>query len=180
MGNGIGGHHSAHMASDDWITPREIIAALGPFDLDPCASATQPWPTAEHMLTVKDNGLLHIWSGRVWLNPPYGLEAAQWLQRLADHGNGIALIFARVETDMFFRWVWERACGLLFIRGRLYFHRPDGTRAPYNSGGPSVLIAYGHQNVERLAVCGIGGQLVRLPNHRFHLTRRSSPRRRLD
>ena len=55
------GHHSAHMASDDWITPREIIAALGPFDLDPCASATQPWPTAEHMLTVKDNlSLIHI------------------------------------------------------------------------------------------------------------------------
>ena len=34
----IGTHHTRHKwATDDWITPPEIIAALGTFDLDPCA-----------------------------------------------------------------------------------------------------------------------------------------------
>jgi hypothetical protein len=138
------------------------LAKLGTFDLDPCASLTQPWPTAVKSYTVKDNGLLQVWQGRVWLNPPYGLIATQWLRRLAEHGNGIALIFARVETDMFFSQVWERADALRFIRGRLYFHRPDGTRAPYNSGAPSVLIAYGLENASALRDCGIPGQFIRL------------------
>jgi hypothetical protein len=31
--NGIGGHQSAKMINDEWITPPEIIKALGPFDL---------------------------------------------------------------------------------------------------------------------------------------------------
>jgi hypothetical protein len=110
--------------------------------------------------TICDNGLLRDWYGRVWLNPPYGLEAARWLRRLADHGNGIALIFARVETDMFFRWVWDRADAVLFLRGRLYFHRPDGQRAKHNSGAPSALVAYGEDNIFALKRSNIAGHLI--------------------
>jgi hypothetical protein len=33
-------------ATDDWLTPPDIIAALGPFDLDPCSPETRPWDTA--------------------------------------------------------------------------------------------------------------------------------------
>lgn len=164
MGNGMGGHQSASMKSDDWITPQPIINALGPFDLDPCASVTQPWTTASVQYTVKDDGLSKPWFGRVWLNPPYGRETTKWMKKLATHGNGTALIFARVETEMFFRCVWREATGLLFIRGRLYFHRPDGERAPHNSGAPSVLVAYGDYNMERLirARSYIPGRIVYL------------------
>lgn len=31
-------------ASDEWYTPREIIEALGEFDLDPCAPMHPLWP----------------------------------------------------------------------------------------------------------------------------------------
>lgn len=31
-----------HGASDVWLTPPEIVADLGPFDLDPCAAVGQP------------------------------------------------------------------------------------------------------------------------------------------
>lgn len=34
-------------ASDEWYTPREIIEALGEFDLDPCAPMHPLWPTAQ-------------------------------------------------------------------------------------------------------------------------------------
>ncbi len=77
MGNGIGGHQSARMGSDDWITPQNILAALGPFDLDPCASITQPWPTAKRQYTISDNGLMLPWDGRVWLNPPLRVRGSQ-------------------------------------------------------------------------------------------------------
>lgn len=147
---GIGGHQSHRMLKDEWLTPPELLAKLGPFDLDPCAPVSPPWRTAAKQFSVIDNGLLQPWSGRVWMNPPYGREAAQWLDRLASHGDGLALIFARTETDMFFEQVWKRADALLFLRGRLHFHHVDGRRADHNGGAPSVLIAYGQRNADCL------------------------------
>jgi len=35
--NGIGSHQSARMMKSEWLTPPEIIQALGPFNLDPRA-----------------------------------------------------------------------------------------------------------------------------------------------
>jgi hypothetical protein len=155
--NGMGSHQSARMDKDEWLTPPEIIKALGPFDLDPCAPEVRPWDMATHHFTVRDLGLIKPWAGRVWLNPPYGTQTGLWLQRLAEHGNGIALTFARTETEMFFSQVWHKADALLFIEGRLYFYHVDGTRAAANSGAPSVLIAYGKENTDKLKTSGLRG-----------------------
>lgn len=153
----MGGHQSARMLKDEWLTPPEIISKLGPFDLDPCSPGTRaPWKTASNHYTVEDDGLSRHWFGRVWLNPPYGRETGTWLAKLAEHGNGIALTFARTETEMFFREVWSKANALVFIRGRLHFYHVDGRRAKANAGAPSILIAYGEENVEKLRSCGIG------------------------
>lgn len=160
--SGMGGHHSALMGKDEWLTPPEILRALGPFDLDPCAPIVRPWEMAAKHYTKLDNGLQQPWEGRVWCNPPYGLEAERWLARCADHGNAIALIFARTETEMFFSRVWEAADGLLFLRGRLYFHHVSGERAGANAGAPSVLVAYGKDNYEALWGSKIDGHRVRL------------------
>ena len=80
---------------DEWLTPPEIIKALGSFELDPCSPINRPWDTAAKHYTIEDNGLSLPWHGRVWMNPPYGDATEMWMQRLAEHGNGIALIFAR-------------------------------------------------------------------------------------
>lgn len=163
---GIGGHQSARSRTDEWLTPPSIIDALGgasSFDLDPCSPIERPWPTARRHLTIEDNGLIQRWEGRVWLNPPYSSTViGAWLGRMAEHDCGVALIFARTETDAFFRFVWESASGLLFIRGRLNFHLVTGERAIANSGAPSVLCAYGRRDAEVLAACPIGGQFVPL------------------
>ncbi len=158
----IGGHHNPIAKSEVWLTPPYILQALGQFDLDPCASVDRPWPTATHHYTVEHDGLAQPWQGRVWMNPPYGQKIAFWLRRLADHGNGIALVFARTETAMFFESVWSKATALLFIEGRINFHFPNGQRAPANSGAPSVLIAYGEENALALETSGLNGAIVRL------------------
>ena len=155
---GIGSHESSRMISDEWLTPPEILKALGEFDLDPCAPVIRPWNMAKNHYT--DLGLMRPGFGRVWCNPPYGLISKEWLKKLADHGNGIALIFARTETEMFFSQVWERADALLFIRGRLSFYYVDGTKAKWTGGAPSVLIAYGKDNVLALSNSGIKGKLI--------------------
>lgn len=158
----MGGHQSAKMGKDEWLTPPKILRALGTFDLDPCAPIARPWDTAEKHYTIEDDGLAQRWHGRIWCNPPYGLATAAWLERLADHGNGIALIFARTETKMFFEWVWDRAHSILFIEGRLHFHHIDGSRAKANAGAPSCLVAYGSDNTAALRRSGIAGRLVDL------------------
>jgi hypothetical protein len=159
----IGGHQQAHHGlNDEWLTPPEIIRALGPFDLDPCSPVNRPYDTAGKHYTINDDGLSLPWEGRVWLNPPYGPKVGQWLERLGDHGNGISLVFARTETDWFHRFVWPKATAVLFLRGRLHFHYVDGRRAKCNAGAPSVLVAYGSECADRLMDSGITGQFIRL------------------
>lgn len=98
------------------------------------------------------------------MNPPYGDATGVWLDRLAEHGDGVALVFARTETRMFFKSVWPKATAMLFMKGRPHFHLPGGARAKGNSGGPVVLIAYGLRNAHALEACGIEGAFVRLRN----------------
>lgn len=152
----LSSHQSARMKNDEWLTPPEILSALGDFDLDPCAPVSRPWDTASKHYTVEDNGLAQPWEGRVWLNPPFGREAVKWLRRMRDHGNGIALVPARTETAMFYECVWGHASAVLFLKGRPHFHYVDGRRAPFNSGAPISLIAYGSGNIDSLRASGLG------------------------
>jgi hypothetical protein len=147
-----------------WLTPPHIIEALGPFDLDPCAAPN--WPTARHHVSLPTDGLAAQWHGRVWLNPPYGAEVWTWLARLAEHGQGTALIFARTETAGFVREVWGKADGVMFLHGRLHFHRPDGTRAEANAGAPSCLVAYGERDADTLRSCSLDGTYLPLRRER--------------
>lgn len=162
---GMSSHQRAVAGETDvWLTPRPIIDLLGPFDLDPCAATDQPWRTADTQYTVVDDGLSKPWRGMVWCNPPYS-QARLWLERMANHDNGIALIFARTETVTFHEFVWMRCSALLFPRGRLYFVRGDGQRADNsrgsgNAGAPSVFVAYGQAAAERLHRCKLPGMYV--------------------
>lgn len=159
MTNGMGSHEIPYEGTtNDWITPPEIIEELGPFDLDPCSSVTQPWPCAKGAYT--EGGLEKEWFGRVWLNPPYGPHTGKWLEKLAEHGNGVALIFARTETVMFYESVWKRATGILFLKGRLFFYRPNGEKAWGNAGAPSCLVAYGEENWRKVSSSSFKGARV--------------------
>ncbi len=148
--------HQKNGGHDEWLTPPEIVRALGAFDLDPCSPINRPWPTASLHYTVEDDGLSKAWEGRVWCNPPFGREAVKWLRRMAEHGDGIALVPARTETAMFYECVWGVADAVLFMKGRPHFHYVDGRRAPANSGAPICLIAYGAMNVKALHDAGLG------------------------
>jgi hypothetical protein len=154
----MGSHHSHRAGTTTWLTPPHIIEAVGPFDLDPCAAPG--WITATDHYILPADGLNLPWGGMVWCNPPYSAEAWKWLDRLAEHGQGIALVFARTETAGFVEQVWNKARGVLFLHGRLYFHQADGARAAANSGAPSCLVAYGDEALSRLQSCDLPGSLV--------------------
>jgi hypothetical protein len=158
-------HTRTQNTTDDWITPLWLLEQLGPFDLDPCASDFQPWVTAATMFKPSEtDGLFADWHGFVWMNPPYGAPCGAWLNRLAMHDQGIALVFARTETKMFFESVWGHARSMIFVRGRITFNYPDGSapKVGHNSGGPSVLIGYGDEATRRLRANSSLGAFVEL------------------
>jgi hypothetical protein len=133
---------------------------LGPFDLDPCAGEPRPWDCATINYTIADDGLSQPWQGRVWLNPPFDRRVVgRWVEKLAHHRNGIALLHARTEAE-WFRPVWHAAVAILFLAKRLHFYLADGTRQRANSGAPAVLVAFSSVDVEAVTRSGISGHLV--------------------
>lgn len=157
---GMHGVHFEGSTRDEWLTPPSLLAKLGTFDLDPCSPVNRPWNTAKRHFTIVENGLTRGWHGRVWLNPPYGKETSRWLGRMAMHGDGIALIFARTETEAWTRYVWGAADAVLFLNQRINFFNVDGTESTFNAGAPSALVAYGPGNLMVLAGSGIPGAFV--------------------
>jgi hypothetical protein len=159
---------------EEWLTPPEIIKALGDFDLDPCSPINRPWATAKNHYTIEDNGLLKKWSGRVFCNPPYGPKTGEWMRRCAEHQNVTALIFARTETQQFFAYIWPKAKAVCFLKGRLSFYEftckvcgtglsSPGHRKGYckgvksdkavkggTAGAPSMLVTWDDDNANAL------------------------------
>lgn len=151
MGKGFSVNEPQNHQGDTniWLTPKWIIDSLGPFDLDPCAAPEpRPWDTATQHVIESEDGLSKTWHGFVWCNPPYGKHTGVWLERMAVHGNGIALIFARTETQ-WFQAVADRTSGIFFPKGRVKFHRPDGSSLT-NAGAPSCFLLFGELAVARV------------------------------
>lgn len=170
--------------TNDWITPKWIIQAFNNlktgdahfptasteavgsskvgnmyFDLDPCASMTQPHPCAANQYTIVENGLLQRWVGMVYCNPPYGRHVGAWVKRMAEHGEGIMLIFARVETEVWQSEIFPTADGFLFPRRRVNFLKSDGTESKSSAGAPSAFVAWGNQAREALITLCDNGAL---------------------
>lgn len=154
----LGSHQQTVGKSQNHITPRWIIEALGPFDLDPCAAWPRPWDCAKYNWPA--GGLAASWAGRVWLNPPFDrYQVGQWIAKLAEHGQGTCLLHARTEAA-WFEPVWHHAAGILFLADRIKFCRPDGSEQPANSGAPVALAAFGAHDLARLEESKISGYLV--------------------
>lgn len=135
-----------------WLTPISLIKSLGDFDLDPCGYPSHR--TAKKLICLPEDGLEKEWAGRVWLNPPYGSHAKEWLLKLSKHGNGIALVFCRLET----KWLKPFLRGGFFvIDGRLSFESPV-TNKKGNAGAASILIPFGRKNIGAILSSDIKGE----------------------
>ena len=109
--------------------------------------------------TREDDGLSRPWSGRVYLNPPYGKGIGPWIEKVREeHEAGrvtAAVVLVKAATDTrWFRVLSERypRCE---VAGRLRF---SGCKDP--APFPSVLFYLGDE-VQRFAgVFGRFGVLV--------------------
>lgn len=150
-------HESSVNESVEWYTPPEVFEAMGAtFDLDPCSpgKGLSHVPAEKHY-TVVDDGLAQPWEGFVFMNPPYGRETPIWMRKLAEHGNGIALVFARTDVR-WFQESAEKASAITFISGRVRFYKGDKVSRGGTPGAGSCLMGFGDYAAEVLANADLG------------------------
>lgn len=103
----------AETEGDNWCTPIECVDAvrevLGTIDLDPATNEYgQAIIGASKFYTEQDDGLVHEWRGRVFLNPPYSVPMIDQFasKLLAEYMTGnvteaIVLTNNSTETQWF-------------------------------------------------------------------------------
>ncbi|MGI0068328.1 MAG: DNA N-6-adenine-methyltransferase, partial [Thermoplasmata archaeon] len=133
--------------------PPEMMAYLnskfGPFTLDP---SPYPRPPGYDGLTVR-------WTGRTFVNPPYGLGIRDWVAKAyesVESGTAqivVMLLPARTDTQWFQTFA-PRAFAVL-ISGRVRYRRPDGSSAP--APFPSCLLVFANGIRHEIAVGTIPG-----------------------
>jgi len=132
---------SVHFSSKtcEWTTPPELFAKLDAefaFDLDPCATAENA--TCERYFTVEDDGLAQTWTGRVFMNPPYGRHGGgikAWMRKAYESAQTTAeLVVCLIPARTGSAWFQDYAMRgeVRFLRGRLRFSGSE-TGAPFDS-----------------------------------------------
>jgi len=104
--------------SNEYFTPSKYVEAarrvMGGVDLDPASSRrANKTVQADLYYDREDNGLKQPWAGRVWLNPPYGRQAGDFVSRLANEyregevDEAIVLVNAHSAETNWFAPLWE-------------------------------------------------------------------------
>ena len=134
--------------SDEWYTPKHIfdIMALH-FDVDVCApEGGIPWIPATRYITSKDDALVTPWIGRVWMNPPFS-NAAAWVYKFIEHGNGIGLTV--MGKTKWCNQLFSKADAVLLLPNNMKFDQGTIFLA-------TALWAFGKDNAQALRKSGIG------------------------
>lgn len=148
--------------NDRWLTPVEVVKALGKFDLDPCGAPNHKLASRTYLLENQEDGLRDKWFGRVWLNPPYGRTMRKWVERLVEHGTGTALIPVAAGTKLWQEVIFKDASAIHFYRHRIKFLRRDGVEDDMVSPQASAIIAFGNDDADALLSSGLPGVVLDL------------------
>lgn len=128
-------------ASDLWETPQAFFDkynALWRFTLDVCATPANA--KCKQFYTAEQNGLMQIWAGNCWMNPPYGRTIGQWMKKayescMAKTANVVCLVPSRTDTEWWHTYAMRGQ--IEFIKGRLKFGGHNNS-APF----PSAVVVF--------------------------------------
>ena len=141
-------HLSNNSGSNEWYTPSEIIeaarACMDCIDVDPASSeAANKIVRASTYYTIEDEGLSKSWSGRVWMNPPYGQPViAQFCEKLLNSLGSIEEACVLVNNATETEWFQSMACAcaaICLVKGRVRFLDPTGSPSRTPLQGQTVL-----------------------------------------
>ena len=140
-------HVSFNSGNNEWYTPAEFIeaarSAMGSIDLDPASNdIAQQVVKAKTYYTAETNGLDKVWTGNVWMNPPYASDLiGKFIDKMAserkNYRQAVVLVNNATETEWFNKLI-SVASAVCFPKSRVKFYMPDGkTGAPLQ--GQAVL-----------------------------------------
>jgi phage N-6-adenine-methyltransferase len=144
---------SVHFSSRscEWSTPQDLFDRLHAehaFTLDVCATPENA--KCPRYFTKADDGLSHIWTGRCWMNPPYGREIRAWMRKAWEAAQTTAeLVACLVPARPGSGWFQDYAMRgeLEFLPGRLRFGCAEHP-APFDS----AVVVFRNANLGRLSV----------------------------
>lgn len=151
----------------EWYTPARYVeaarAVLGQIDLDPASTEqANRVVKASRYFSQHDDGLRQEWSGRVWLNPPYGGLSASFTARLLDHvrsgtvTDAIVLVNSNSTDAGWFQPLWEYL--LCFTDHRIAFQSSGQWESGSTHG--SVFVYCGPQHQRFMTVFSPFGAIV--------------------
>ena len=129
--------------TDQWATPQKFFDQWNSkyeFTLDVCADASNA--KCANYFTEEQDGLKQEWTGRCWMNPPYGRSIDKWVRKAyyesqKDNCLVVALLPARTDTKWFHEYILHKA-QVIFVKGRLKFGDSKNS-APF----PSMVVVFG-------------------------------------
>jgi phage N-6-adenine-methyltransferase len=137
--------------NNEWNTPSKFLESarkvMGKINLDPASNKeAQKYVKAKKYYDIKTDGLNKKWKNKIWMNPPYSRGKIYFfilkLKKEIEKGNVkecIVLTNNATETkwcQILFTDILEVVC---FVKGRINFYKPDGTKGPPLQG---QLIGY--------------------------------------
>ena len=139
-------HYSSE--TNEWATPKYVFDELNDefnFKLDPCA--TKENAKTEKFFTIEDDGLSQEWTDTTFMNPPYGREIKRWVKKAFEESlKGtvvVCLIPARTDTSYWHEYIFEKACEVRFVKGRIKFG-DSKQGAPF----PSAVVIFNEHNAK--------------------------------
>lgn len=113
----------------DWGTPQWLYDQLNEefkFTLDACA--TENNKKHPNYISPQQDSLKTVWSGSVWVNPPYSRKVGVWVKHAqesisaGDASVVVMLLPARTCTKWFHNYIYQKSgVEIRFLRGRLQF-----------------------------------------------------------
>lgn len=113
-----------------YVTPWDFVKGLPeyPFDLD--VAADRQNSKGRRYYSEKTNGLLKIWGGKVWCNPPYS-NPRVWIRKAIAERHRCKIIVMLLKSDTGTKWFHDELlprAQITFLRDRIRF---TDERAPW-------------------------------------------------
>lgn len=137
-------------SEQSWGTPFDFFYAVEQqhgikFTLDVCADASNT--KCSNYFSKEDNGLVKLWHGTPWCNPPFGNSTpAQWCKRALKFSDTLRSCILLPTNKLNQKWFHVFCIGkslIEFVNGRIAFINPETGEAQNGNPHASMLIHYG-------------------------------------
>lgn len=128
--------------SNEWYTPEKYIASavavMGGIDVDPASNdRANETVKADTYYTAETDGLAADWTGRVWMNPPWGGLQEKFVSRLVEQvaagivTEAVVLVNAHSTDTKWFQPLWDHT--LCFTDHRINYYGTSGSGSTHGS-----------------------------------------------